>query len=97
MMDNELKSKLTDILFKAAGGISDMAEDEVAQIHRAYRDAGYYTSPLVKFQFERIENGQLMPGYDWLTKFKIELEAERPYMSPGEYKHALAVAERVAS
>jgi hypothetical protein len=31
-----------------------------------------------------------------LSRFKAELEAERPYMSPGEFNHAMKAAERAA-
>lgn len=35
----ELNEKLTDILFMAAGGISDMAETEVSEVVRAVKGA----------------------------------------------------------
>jgi len=40
----------------------------------------------------------LMSGQEWLSRFKTELEAMQPLMSPAGYeklkKHALAIAEK---
>lgn len=82
-MDDKLKEKLRDILFKAAGGITDMADDEIAQIHQAFVEAGY--APLngtIVLPPREPENvtvsvgvaSDLMTGTAWYDRFIIELE-----------------------
>lgn len=68
---------LRDIVFKASGGISDMASEEIAAIHKAYKDAGYVqkewrsTGTINGQQFEHKE---VMTGQEFLYRFTKEWE-----------------------
>lgn len=51
--------------FMEGGGYLDLAESPVVQW---LNDNGWYHSPLIDFQMNRIESGELMTGQEWEEK-----------------------------
>lgn len=62
-----LDDKLREILFKAAGGISDMAEEEIAQIKEVCY--GFHDKTAYVGVFPNLKSGE-----EWYERFEEELQ-----------------------
>lgn len=70
-MSDTLDEQLRDILFKAAGGITDMGDKEIAQIKQVFAQNHYWNLEGKTY----LKDGEILPlysGEEWYNKFIAE-------------------------
>lgn len=67
-----LDDKLREVLTRSFS-VSIITARTIAQIKQAFAEAGWHHSPLVDYQFKRIESGELMTGQEWFERFSAEI------------------------
>lgn len=95
-----LDERLRDVLFKAAGGISDMGDDEVAQIKQAFADEGW--TPIQRVGFRPDKEGfierypALMTGQEWYDRFVEECKRIPDGKHPSIFDPVYEAAKKAA-
>lgn len=69
----ELEKELQDILFKAAGGISDMAQEEIAAVKAVFSK---HAAPAKKFRFKMKYYYKDVTGYYFDTGDRTPIEVD---------------------